>query len=110
MSEDDDIYREIGKILLSIAPEDAAVVFLEAEISLEEDHCKLLFDYTGKSGVKSWFLPPSAKVDSELLEALARLRGYFEVNGLYESGKPWNKWFVELNLEGMKIKINFIYD
>lgn len=52
---DDEIYQGIGEILVAISPADAEVVLVEAELSPEGDHCKLLFDYLGPSGTKQWF-------------------------------------------------------
>jgi hypothetical protein len=42
MSEDE-IYRQIGQILIDTAPDAASAVIVEAELSPEDDHCKLLF-------------------------------------------------------------------
>ncbi|URD43843.1 hypothetical protein M6G63_06200 [Pseudomonas sp. BYT-5] len=81
MSVDDEIYQGIGEILVAISPADAEVVLVEAEFSPEGDHCKLLFDYLVPSGTKQWFLPSSAKVDSDLLHLFVRLRNFFESNG-----------------------------
>jgi hypothetical protein len=110
MSVDNEIYQSIGEILVAISPSDAEVVFVEAELSPEGDHCKLLFDYVGSSGTKQWFLPDSAKVDSDLLDLFVRLRTFFESNGLYVDGRPWGGCVVELCLRSMKIKIDFKYD
>lgn len=109
MSLDDDIYQGIGEILAAIAPPDADVVLVEAELSSEDDHCKFLFDYISPSGAKQWFLPNSAEVDSDLLDLFVRLRSFFELNDLYAAGKPWKCCVVELSLRSMKIKIEFKY-
>ena len=95
--------------LAAISPADAEVVLVEAELSSEGDHCKLLFDYVGPSGAKQWFLPSSAKVDSDLLDLFVRLSSFFELNWLYAEGKPWKGCVVELCLRNMKIKIDFKY-
>ena len=107
---DDEIYQGIGEILVAISPADAEVVLLEAELSPEGDHCKLLFDYLVPSGTKQWFSPSSAKVDSDLLHLFVRLRNFFESNGHYTEGKPWKGCIVELCLRSMKIKIDFKYE
>lgn len=77
-SVSDDIYKSIGETLVAIAPADAETVEVDAEISPEGDHCKLLFDYTDVSGQKKWFLPTTAKVDSDLLKQLVKLRLFFD--------------------------------
>lgn len=110
MSVDDEIYQGIGEVLVAISPADAEVVLVEAELSPEGGHCKLLFDYVGPSGTKQWFLPSSAKVDSDLLDLFVRLRSFFESDGLYAEGKPWKGCIVELCLRSMKIKIDFKYE
>ncbi len=106
---DDEIYQSIGEILVAISPSDAVVAYIEAELSPEGDHCKLLFDYVDSSGSKQWFLPSSARVDSDLLDLLVRLRRFFELNGLYADGEPWVGCVVELNLRNMKINVGFKY-
>ncbi|MCO7620094.1 hypothetical protein [Pseudomonas guariconensis] len=110
MSVDDEIYQGIGEVLVAISPADAEVVLVEAELSPEGDHCKLLFDYLDLSGTKQWFLPSSVKVDSDLLHLFVRLRNFFESYGLYAEGKPWKVCIVELCLRSMKIKIDFKYE
>ncbi|WP_183131995.1 hypothetical protein [Pseudomonas syringae group genomosp. 3] len=46
---DDKIYQGIGEILIAIAPPEAQEVIVEAELSLENYHCKLLFDYIAEN-------------------------------------------------------------
>lgn len=106
---DDEIYQSIGEILIAISPSDAEVAYIEAELSTKGDHCKLLFDYVDSSGAKQWFLPSSAKVDSDLLDLFVRLRAFFESNGLYIDGEPWIGCVVEIDLRNMKIKMDFKY-
>ncbi|WP_416310905.1 hypothetical protein [Pseudomonas sp. W03] len=110
MSVDDEIYRNIGEILVAISPDDAEAILVDAELSPEGDHCKLLFDYVRPDGGKQWLLPGSAKVDSDLLDLFVRLRDFFEANGLYVEGKPWSGCIVELCLRSMKISIDFKYE
>lgn len=110
MSTDKDIFQGVGEVLVAISPADAEVVLLTAEVSLEGDHCKLLFDYVDQAGVKQWFMPSSAKADSDLLDLFCKLRRHFESNGLYAGGKPWRGCVVELSLRSMKFQINFMYD
>ncbi|MBD8189832.1 hypothetical protein [Pseudomonas viridiflava] len=75
---DDEIYQGIGKILVAIAPPEAQEVIVEAELSLEKDHCKL-FDYIAEKGEKQWFMPKTAKVDSDPLDLLVRLRSFLKL-------------------------------
>lgn len=76
---------------------------------MENDHCKLSFDDTAEKGEKQWFIPKTAKVDSDLLDLLLRLRSFFETRKLYTEGKPWTGCTVKRSLKKMKIKIDFKY-
>ncbi|ANI61883.1 hypothetical protein ABH908_004883 [Pseudomonas frederiksbergensis] len=49
MSEDD-IYLQLGQILLDTSPATAMKVIVEAELSPENDHCQFLFDYVDEDG------------------------------------------------------------
>lgn len=106
----DEIYNAIGEILASIAPAGAETVEVDAEISPEGDHCKLLFDYTDVGGQKNWFLPKTAKVDSDLLNLLVKLRLFFDENNFYSGNKPWGGCLIVVNLRTAKVKIEFRYD
>jgi hypothetical protein len=85
-------------------------VEVDAEISPEGDHCKLLVDYTDVSGQKKWFLPTTAKVDSDLLKQLVKLRLFFDENNFYSGNKPWVGCLIVVNLRKAKTQIEFRYD
>ncbi|WP_241597604.1 hypothetical protein [Rosenbergiella epipactidis] len=109
-SRDDELYSEIGRILFESAPENAQIILLDAELSPEDDHAKFLYDYVDKKGVKTWFLPGTPATDSLLLERLVELRKYYVENNL-NNGKPtWHGCLVTVDLEKMKINLDYHYD
>lgn len=109
-SSDDELYSEIGRILFESAPENAQIILLDAELSPEDDHAKFLYDYVDTKGVKTWFLPGTPATDSLLLERLVELRKYFVANNL-TNGKPaWHGCLVTVDIEKMKINLDYRYD
>jgi len=40
MRNDQEIYKDIGTVLYSIAPDEAKKIIMRAELSPENDHCK----------------------------------------------------------------------
>ena len=76
MTSDNEIYQSIGEILLAIAPEHATVVYLDAQVSPEGDHGKMLFDYDIEGGDTQWFTPESGRVSRDLLLQLVKLRAF----------------------------------
>ncbi|WP_225816018.1 hypothetical protein [Photorhabdus antumapuensis] len=110
MVSDDELYSEIGRILYEAAPDDAQRILLDVELSPENDHAKFLYDYVDESGCKKWFLPLSPKTDRDLIENLAMLRKHYVENNL-TSGRPvWYGCVVTVDLENMKIRIEFKYE
>ncbi|WP_336768944.1 hypothetical protein [Pantoea endophytica] len=110
VSRDDELYSEIGRILFESAPENAQVILLDAELSPEDDHARFLYDYVDTKGVKTWFLPETPATDSLLLERLVELKRYFVANNL-TNGKPaWRGCLVTVDLEKMKINLDYRYD
>ena len=108
-SRDDELYSEIGRILFESAPENAKMIFLDAELSPEGDHAKFLYDYINTKGKKTWFLPGTPATDRLLLDKLVELRRYYAVNDL-TSGKPaWHGCLVTVDLENMKINLDYRY-
>lgn len=110
MNRDDDIYQELGEILLAIVPKTARVAYLDAWVSYEADHARLHFNYLDEQGELQWFMPPNARIDHDILVLLARLREFFMVNGLYADGQPWSQCQVSLPLDSAKISVDFKYD
>ncbi|MDE9428223.1 hypothetical protein KKJ06_17730 [Xenorhabdus bovienii] len=110
MINDDELYSEISRILYEAAPDDAQTILLDAELSPGNDHVKFLYDYIDESGCKKWYLSPSPKTDRELIENLAMLRKYYVENNLTNDHSSWSGWLVTVDLNKMKINIEFKYE
>ncbi|MER2475088.1 hypothetical protein ABR965_22765, partial [Photorhabdus laumondii] len=106
---DDEIYSRIGKVLYEAAPENAIKIFLDAELSPENDHAKFLFDYVDNLGEKKWFVPNSPDVDGKLIETLVELRKYYIENNLTNGLPAWSGCEITVDLDKMKINIDFKY-
>lgn len=109
-SRDDELYSEIGRILFESAPEDAQMIFLDAELSPENDHAKFLYDYADSNGTKTWFLPGSSAADSLLLDKLVQLRKFYIEQNLTNGRPVWHGCIVTVDLEKMKINLEYRYD
>lgn len=109
-SRDNELYSEIGRILFESAPENAQIILLDAELSPEDDHAKFLYDYVDTKGEQTWFLPGTPATDRLLLEKLVELKKYYVANNL-TNGKPaWHGCLVTVDLEKMKINLDYRYD
>lgn len=109
-SREDELYSDIGRILFESAPEDAQMIFLDAELSPENDHAKFLYDYINKQGGKTWFLPGTPATDGLLLDKLVELRRYYAEQGLTSGFPVWHGCLVTVDLEKMKINLEYRYD
>ncbi|EKP4478779.1 hypothetical protein U5R87_004277 [Cronobacter dublinensis] len=110
MSTENELYLCIGHSLYSAAPDNAKTVLLDAELSPESDHAMFSFDYIDNAGKKNWFTPESAKTDSELMDCLVKLRHYYIENNLTNGRPAWHGCEVTLDVEKMKLSIDFRYD
>lgn len=110
MLSEDEIYKNIALILMDEAPEGAARVILDAQLSREDDHCKLVFDYVDVSGQTHWFSPRSAMTDSELMNNLVDLRKIFIEKHLDSGRGGWSGCVIDLDVVDPKIKIDFKYE
>jgi hypothetical protein len=109
MSEDD-IYLQLGKILLDTSPVTAMKVIIEAELSPENDHCQLLYDYVDEEGKQDWFSPVSAQVDVELFECLVELRKIYTRHGVTGECPIWSGCVITLDVAVSKLAVEFKYD
>lgn len=88
MRSDQDIYNDIGAVLLNSAPENASKIIMRAMLSTENDHCKCEFDYVNKiTGDTNWF-SAGAQANSLLLDLLVELRNFF-VDNFKSQEKPF---------------------
>lgn len=110
MRTDQEIYNDIGSILLSIVPENASKIIMRAELSPEGDHCKCEFDYINTdTGDTDWF-SAGAQANGDLFDLLVELRNYF-VDNFKSQEKPfWHGCEVTVDVKTLKINIDFKYD
>lgn len=110
MRSDQEIYNDIGSILLSAAPDSASKIMMRATLSPENDHCKCEFDYVDKcTGDINWF-SAGAQANSDLLDLLVELRNYFLDNFKSQEKPFWHSCEVTVNVETLKLNIDFKYD
>ncbi|BEN88277.1 MULTISPECIES: immunity protein YezG family protein [Serratia] len=109
MRTDQEIYNDIGSILLSIAPDNAVKVILCATLEPESDCGEFTYDYIDNNGEQRW-ITETADASERLLDLLVELRNYF-VDNFKSQEKPfWHGCEVTVNVETLKINIDFKYD
>lgn len=104
-----DIYNRLAVILKEIAPCNSIQAICTAEISSDNDHAKMYFDYIDKTGVKSWFIPTTPAVDSELFDLFVELRKIFIQKDYCTAENSWSTCTVELNIASSKIELSVKY-
>lgn len=110
MRNDQEIYNDIGSILLAIAPDGASKVIMRATLSPENDHCKCEFDYVDQLTRKTNWFSAGAEANSDLMDLLVELRQFF-VAMFNSQEKPfWHGCEVTVDVETLKIHIDFNYD
>ncbi|MDN0122581.1 hypothetical protein QVN60_05115 [Yersinia aleksiciae] len=109
MRNDQEIYKDIGTILYSIAPDEAKKVIMRAELSPENDHCEYEYDYIDDSGESSWFTA-GGRANTDMLRHLVELRTYYVENNLTNGRPAWRGCEVTLDVERMKLGIEFRYE
>ena len=103
------IYNNIGLILVNASPKNATKVIVRAELHADEDTCKYEFDYIDNNGQMDWF-DPDGRAVGDLTDELIKLKHYFIDNNL-TNGKPiWHGCEVIVDLEKNKIHVDFKYD
>jgi len=107
---EDEIYRRIGQVLVDEAPESAMTVIVDAELSPEDDHCQLLFDYVDGKGERDWFSPGGVEIDGIVMNSLVALRKLQIEQNLTAGLLPWNACVIVMDIAGGKLKIDFRYD
>ncbi|HFF8525197.1 MULTISPECIES: hypothetical protein [Providencia] len=103
------IYQKIGQILVSSGPSNAKKVIVRADLFRERDGCTYEFDYINKSNELNWY-DPDSKAVSELTDALEELRSFYIDNIQPRKKSFWSGCEITLNLETMKINIDFKYE
>ncbi|MET3454837.1 hypothetical protein [Pseudomonas kilonensis] len=108
MSEQE-LYQKIGQLLLDAGPSEAQEIVVRARLFAEDDGGSYEFDYFDKANRSSWF-DPDSKAVGDLTELLVELRSYYIGNGLCQAGTAWSSCTVTLDVEKMKISIDYNYD
>lgn len=109
MRSDQEIYNDIGSVLLSISPSDAAKIILYAKLEPESDCGEFTYDYVDKQGYQHW-ITETADASERLLDLLVELRNFF-VDNFKSQEKPfWHGCEVTVNVETLKINFDFKYD
>lgn len=109
MRTDQEIYNDIGSVLLSITPENAAKIILCATLEIESDCGEFTYDYVDNNGNRHW-VTETGNASENLLDLLVELRNYF-VDNFKSQEKPfWHGCEVTVDTETLKINIDFKYD
>jgi hypothetical protein len=108
MRNDSEIYNRIGEILMGAAPEGARKIIARAKLSKDLDSCEYEYDYIDEQGEASWFTV-GGRVNTEMLSLLVELRCWYVENNLAAGLPVWDGCEITINLEEVKIAINFIY-
>ncbi|AUO66069.1 hypothetical protein WM46_15665 [Citrobacter freundii complex sp. CFNIH2] len=109
MRSDQDIYNDIGSVLLSVTPDDAVKIILCAALEPENDCGEFTYDYVDRQGNQHW-ITETADASERLLDLLIELRNFF-VDNFKSQEKPfWHSCEVTVNVETLKINIDFKYD
>ncbi|HEK1718553.1 TPA: hypothetical protein SMT55_001668 [Proteus mirabilis] len=103
------IYQKIGQLLVDSSPSDAKKVIVRAELFRERDGCTYEFDYINKDDKLNWY-DPDGKAVSNLTDILEELRSFYIENIKSEKTSFWSGCEITLNLETMKINIDFKYE
>ncbi|MCA6223137.1 immunity protein YezG family protein [Photorhabdus antumapuensis] len=109
MRSDQEIYKDIGLILYSIVPDEARKIIMRADLSPEGDHCAYEYDYIDNSGNTEW-LTAGGQANTDMLRYLVELRNYYMDNNLTNDRTVWHGCEVTLDVEQMKLNIDFKYE
>jgi len=109
MRNDSDIYNDIGAVLLKIAPKGSCRILMRASLSRDSDSCEYEYDSVDNEGKASWFTA-GGRANMDMLGYLVELQNWYVENKLTSGLPVWCGCEVTLDLESMKININFSYE
>ncbi|ENU3244983.1 hypothetical protein MLV71_023670 [Escherichia coli] len=75
MRSEQDIYNDIGSVLLSITPSDAVKIILCAKLEPESDSGEFTYDYVDKQGNQHW-ITETTDASEKFLDLLVELRNF----------------------------------
>ncbi|WON77938.1 hypothetical protein [Serratia sp. UGAL515B_01] len=108
MRDEQKIYQDISQILLNMAPDDSIKVIVRAKPFPEGDGGEYEFDYIDSDNASDWFDPYDGAV-SDLTPLIVELREYYLEQGLTNGQPVWGRCEITLDLERMKLNIEFEY-
>ncbi|MFF7707579.1 hypothetical protein [Pseudomonas sp. NPDC007930] len=108
MRSDDDIYNDIGGVLIEVAPAGACKIIMRVQLSQELDSCEYEYDYIDEQGVVAWFTA-GGRANTDILKLLTELCSWYVENKLTGGLPAWSGCEVILDLVKVKISIDFIY-
>ncbi|EMC8778472.1 hypothetical protein VMZ82_001292 [Providencia rettgeri] len=109
MKTEQEIYNEIGSLLYGIAPDGAQKIIMRASLSPEGDTCEYEYDYIDNENALKW-LTAGGIANTNMLHNLVELQSYYIKNNLTNGLPVWKGCEITLNLETMKINIDFKYE
>ena len=109
MRTDQEIYNDIGSILLSIAPDDAKNIILCAKLEPESDSGEFTYDYIDNHGGQHW-LTETRDASEKLLDLLVELRGVLVDAFKSQEKSFWHSCEISINIDDLKINITFGYN
>ncbi|MEY0491467.1 hypothetical protein [Proteus terrae] len=111
MKTDQEIYNNIGTLLYNIAPNEAKKINMRANLSVEDNTCEYEYeyDYLDNENSLKW-LTAGGVANTQMLHNLVELRNYYIEHNLANDLPIWKGCEVTLDLETMKINIDFKYE
>lgn len=109
MRNEQDIYKDIGTILFSIAPDVAKKIIMRAELSPEDDHCEYEYDYIDEENKTNW-ITAGGRTNTDMLRLLVELRSLYVQHNLTNGRPGWHGCEVMFDIEKIKLSINFHYE
>ncbi|MBQ0215524.1 hypothetical protein OSB94_12965 [Proteus vulgaris] len=103
------IYQKIGQLLIDSSPFDAKKIIVKAQLFCERNGCTYEFDYVDKNNELNWY-DPDGKAINDLTDILEDLRSFYIDNIKSEKESFWHGCEITLDLETMKINIDFKYE
>jgi len=111
MQNDQKIYEEIAKLLVSRAPQDAYVLKFKFSIYPDDNggdwgYARFMFDYINSFGEENWYEVKETPVKTALSKLCSELRKIMQEI----SGDLWHEMEFTVNLREARFKAEFNYD
>jgi len=106
--DDKYIYQKIAQLLVDAGPLDARKIIVKASVFDLGDGGEYEFDYMDNAGEVNWF-DPDGRAVGDLTDILVELRDWYVANNLTTGQRAWVGCLISLDVQSMKIGIEFIY-